>query len=50
MATSPKNSFAVVTGASIGIGYHLARVFAQNGFDLLVTSEDAKLADAVKEF
>jgi uncharacterized protein len=50
MATSPTNSFAVVTGASSGIGYHLARVFAQNGFDLLVTSEDAKLADAVQEF
>jgi short-subunit dehydrogenase len=30
--------FAVVTGASSGIGYELARVFASNGFDLLVTS------------
>ncbi len=50
MATSPGNSFAVVTGASSGIGYHLARVFAQNGFDLLVTAEDAKLADAVQQF
>ncbi len=25
---------AVVTGASSGIGYELARYFAQNGFDL----------------
>ncbi|MGI8772933.1 MAG: SDR family NAD(P)-dependent oxidoreductase [Acidobacteriaceae bacterium] len=49
MATSANNSFAVVTGASSGIGYHLARVFAENGFDLLVTSEDTKLADAVQE-
>ena len=30
--------FAVVTGASSGIGYELARVFAKNGYDLLVTS------------
>jgi hypothetical protein len=30
--------FAVVTGASSGIGYELARLFAKNGYDLLVTS------------
>ena len=34
------NSFAVVTGASSGIGYELARQFAANGFDLLITAED----------
>jgi uncharacterized protein len=32
--------FAVVTGASSGIGYELARQFAEHGFDLLVTAED----------
>lgn len=32
--------FAVVTGASSGIGYELARVFAKNGFDLLITAEN----------
>ncbi|MFB2880384.1 SDR family NAD(P)-dependent oxidoreductase [Floridanema aerugineum] len=36
------NSFtrplAVVTGASNGIGYELAKQFARNGFDLLITS------------
>jgi short-subunit dehydrogenase len=38
--------FAVVTGASSGIGYELARQFAQNGFDLLITAEDEGLAQA----
>jgi short-subunit dehydrogenase len=32
--------FAVVTGASSGIGYELARQFAQHGFDLLIAAED----------
>jgi uncharacterized protein len=32
--------FAVVTGASSGIGFELARQFAEHGFDLLVTAED----------
>ena len=31
---------AVVTGASSGIGLELARQFAENGFDLLITAED----------
>jgi short-subunit dehydrogenase len=41
--------FAVITGASSGIGYELARVFGRNGYDLLVTSEDGGLADAVTQ-
>jgi short-subunit dehydrogenase len=32
---------AVVTGASSGIGLELARIFAENGFDLVVAAEDA---------
>lgn len=44
MNTSSANRFAIVTGASSGIGYELAKQFAQNGFDLLVVSE----SDAVK--
>jgi uncharacterized protein len=32
--------FAVVTGASSGIGRELARVFAENGYDLLINAED----------
>jgi len=30
----------VITGASSGIGYELARVFAENDFDLLINAED----------
>jgi short-subunit dehydrogenase len=47
MAFSTNRSFAVVTGASSGIGLELARVFAQNGYDVLVTADSDKLQDAV---
>src|SRR3954452_14109290 len=40
--------FAVVTGASSGIGLELARVFAENGFDLLVTSGSNKIERAAE--
>lgn len=40
---------AVVTGASSGIGYHLARQAAERGYDLVVAA-DTPLADAVREF
>ncbi|HYP46877.1 MAG TPA: SDR family NAD(P)-dependent oxidoreductase [Propionibacteriaceae bacterium] len=40
---------AVVTGASKGIGFELARIFAENGFDLLINSEDASLDRAAEE-
>jgi len=42
--------FAVVTGASSGIGFELARVFAQNGFDLLVNSGSEKIESAARNF
>ena len=42
-------TFAVVTGASSGIGYELARQFVQNGFDLLITAEDADLDQAAAD-
>jgi len=38
--------FAVVTGASSGIGLELARVFGQNGYDLLINSNSGKLQQA----
>lgn len=41
---------AVVTGASSGIGYELARVFAENGYDLLVTSGSEKIEKAAPDF
>ena len=40
---------AIVTGASSGIGYELARLFAQDGFDLVVAA-DTPLAEAKQAF
>src|SRR5689334_12282837 len=37
---------ALVTGASSGIGYELARQFAINGFDLVINSDGERLAGA----
>jgi uncharacterized protein len=40
MFGSEMKSFAVVTGGSNGIGYELARQFADNGYDVLIAAED----------
>ncbi|MDB5898464.1 MAG: dehydrogenase/reductase oxidoreductase protein-like protein [Ramlibacter sp.] len=40
---------AVVTGASTGIGYHLASLAAQHGYDLVVAA-DTPLEAAVRDF
>ncbi len=49
MTDSSARPFAVVTGASTGIGFHLARIFAKNGFDVLITAEEARLSDAARD-
>ncbi len=50
MATLGKpRPLAVVTGASSGIGLELARCFAQNGFDLVVCAEDARIHTVAAE-
>lgn len=41
---------AVITGASSGIGYELAKQFVQNGFDLLVCAEDPGIVEAAQAF
>ncbi|WP_088893939.1 SDR family NAD(P)-dependent oxidoreductase [Leptolyngbya ohadii] len=41
---------AVVTGASNGIGYELAKQFAQHGFDLVVTATGSSLEAAAQDF
>lgn len=43
MTTTETRPLAVVTGASSGIGYELAKQFAGHGFDLLITAEDERL-------
>jgi uncharacterized protein len=40
---------AVVTGASTGIGYYLALVCAENGFDLVIAANEPKIRDAAAE-
>jgi short-subunit dehydrogenase len=52
MGTEQDRQLAVVTGASSGIGFELAKVFAQEGFDLLIAAEEAELRlalEALKE-
>jgi short-subunit dehydrogenase len=46
MEAAENRPLAVVTGASSGIGFELARVFAENGFDLVIAAEDAELTTA----
>ncbi|BAY08288.1 SDR family NAD(P)-dependent oxidoreductase [Calothrix sp. NIES-2098] len=48
MNSSSTRSLAVVTGASNGIGYELAKQFAQNGFDLLITSTGPSINEAAQ--
>ncbi|MEG4202524.1 SDR family NAD(P)-dependent oxidoreductase [Microcoleus sp. Pol7_A1] len=50
MNSSLTRPLAVVTGASNGIGYELAKQFAQNGFDLLVTSTGPSINEAALAF
>lgn len=44
-----ENSFAVVTGASSGIGLELAKQFGQNGFELLIVSNSDEIFSAQRE-
>jgi short-subunit dehydrogenase len=48
--TNMNKPLAVVTGASSGIGYELAKQFAQNGFDLLVTATGPSIEQAAHDF
>jgi len=41
---------AVVTGASTGIGYELAKLCAQNGYDLVIAADQAAIQDAAGDF
>lgn len=42
-------SFAVVTGASSGIGFHLAKEFATHGFDVMMVADSAKIDEAARQ-
>lgn len=44
------DKLAVVTGASSGIGYNLEKVFAENGFDLVIDSASFRVENAAADF
>jgi uncharacterized protein len=44
-----ERSLAIITGASTGIGYELARCCAENGFDLIIAADEALIEDAAKD-
>ena len=41
--------FAVVTGASTGIGYELAKCCADDGYDLLIVADEPEIDNAAQE-
>ena len=49
MTTSSTRQFALVTGASSGIGFELAKQFAENGSDLLIVSDSGRINTAAEE-
>lgn len=50
METTGAKPLAMITGASDGIGYELAKQFAEHGFDLVVCAEDPGIAEAGQAF
>jgi short-subunit dehydrogenase len=50
MATTTQHrSYALVTGASTGIGYELAKQCAENGFDLLIAAHEPEIHRAAEK-
>ncbi len=49
MPSSTTRPLAVVTGASSGIGFELARQFAEHGYDLVVAAEDEGINTTAQE-
>jgi uncharacterized protein len=47
--TSGGRSLAVVTGASSGIGFYLAKECAENGYDLLIAADSTELEQAAEK-
>jgi short-subunit dehydrogenase len=49
MNTNPR-PFAIITGASSGIGHELAKLCAENGYDLLIAADKPEINDAAEAF
>ena len=43
------NKLAVVTGASTGIGFELAKLAANDGYDLLIVADESRINDAADQ-
>jgi short-subunit dehydrogenase len=50
MTPTSTRPLAIVTGASTGIGYELAKLCAQNGFDLIVAADEPEIQRAADLF
>lgn len=48
MGTLSQRPLALVTGASSGIGFELARQFASNGYDLVICAESSSIHEAAR--
>ena len=44
------DKFAIVTGASTGIGFELASIAAENGYDILVVADESLIESAAADF
>jgi uncharacterized protein len=49
MAATASIPLAVITGASTGIGYELAKCCARDGFELIVVADEPKIYEAAEE-
>ena len=47
---SKSKPLAIVTSASTGIGYELAKCCAAKGYDLLVVADEPEVKQAAKDF
>jgi len=48
--TEELRPLAIVTEASVGIGYELAKLCAQNGYDLVIAADRSKIEQAAADF
>lgn len=49
-SASSKRPLAIVTGASAGIGYELAKICAEDGHDLIIAADRPEINEAAQEF
>jgi len=49
MAAENTNKYALITGATMGIGYELAKLFAQDGYNLIVVARSQQDLDRIAQ-